>query len=336
MMRRMPQRQASPGEVVVRLPDPETTPVRVCVSPIASLLSVMFEALLDRPRGAPLAWYEHVRRRAGGHAEALAAVYDLGGRAFPEFVAPNPIAARATIEQELEALRTTPPAQALAEMREEWGDDPPPGYRPFHADPEAGLAALADRLGAVWSAVLAPHGATIEAILEREVLNLGAALVADGPPSLLARLPRRIDFDGAALRWHSATEGRELELEEGGLVLVPMVSGPDAMLSTNRPSAGSVIAYAAPGAAALWEAAELGPATGLTELLGDTRTRVMLVVATPATTADVAQQLDISPSLASHHLKALERIGLVSGARFGRRVYYRLAERGRRVRDAFA
>jgi DNA-binding MarR family transcriptional regulator len=101
-------------------------------------------------------------------------------------------------------------------------------------------------------------------------------------------------------------------------------------------SSGAVIAYAAPGTSLLWEAADGAASEGLAQVLGVTRARVMTAVAMPASTMDVAHQLEMSSALASHHLKALEDQGLVDGVRFGRRVYYRLTARGQRLREALA
>jgi hypothetical protein len=270
--------RAFPGDVVIRLADANAVSVRVCISPIATLLATVFEALLDQPRGAPPQWYRHVRATAGAHAADLEPVYRTPARTFPEFVAPNPIAARSSIEQELSAMRATPPERIRREVEQQFGPRPPEAYRRFVSAPRQAIEELAGRLEAVWNAALAPLSDTIESILERELLSLGAALASEGTPSLLARLHPRIGFDGTSLRWTSRAEGREVTLAEGRLVVVPIVAGPDALMSTNRPEAGSIIAYAAPGSAALWEAADTRTGAALATLVGETRSHTMLAV----------------------------------------------------------
>ena len=145
----------------------------------------------------------------------------------------------------------------------------------------------------------------------------------------------RIDFEGLRLRWSTASVGREIGLSGPRLVVVPMAVGPEALITTNREHAGAVIAYAAPGCAALWEATDRRTSAGVAKLLGDKRSQIMLAVSTPAPTTDVALQLGISTTLAFHHLRPLNRLGLVLSARFDRQVYHRRSTPGRRVPDAF-
>jgi DNA-binding transcriptional ArsR family regulator len=320
--------------VRVRLGDADEIAVRVAISPMATVLASIFEALLGVPRGAPESWYEHIRRQAGDMAGVFAPIYRSGARIFPDFVAPNPIAARASFHEELAAMREVHPERMTAAIRCLFPDRRPPAFESFLHDPEGSLAALVDALAEYWARVFERQWPTMESILEREVLALGSRLVSEGSGALLARLHPRIRLQYGTLRWASAAVGQEIELTDGKLLVVPMLSGPDAIMSSLT-KAGAVIAYAAPGTSLLWEVAD-GDGDGLSQVLGPTRARVMLAVAMPASTVDVAHQLDMSNALASHHLKALEDRGLVDGVRFGRRVYYRLTARGQRLRDALA
>jgi DNA-binding transcriptional ArsR family regulator len=324
-----------PGEIAIRLGDEDTIAVRVAVSPIATLLSAIFEALLGIPRGAPESWYRYVRERAGELTPRLRPVYLPDARpVFPNVVAPNPIAPRAGIDEELAALRAAAPELVREEIDRAFPRAVPEAYRRLRADPPGELARLSELLERCWDAVLAPLWPGAGPVLDRELLTLGSRVVAEGPGALLARLHPRIRYEDGALRWTSHASRRTIELPDRALVLVPMLSGPDAVMSATRTDQGVFIAYAAPGAALLWEAADAGASDALCAVLGQTRARVLLAVAVPGTTADVAQQLGISASLASHHLKALERLGLVDGTRFGHRVYYRMTLRGQRLRDA--
>ncbi|MBY0325222.1 MAG: metalloregulator ArsR/SmtB family transcription factor [Reyranella sp.] len=70
-----------------------------------------------------------------------------------------------------------------------------------------------------------------------------------------------------------------------------------------------------------------GHATALADLfrlLGDP-TRLKIVVAclrTPLAVSDIAERLDLSVSLVSHHLRLLKGARLVRGERQGKQVYY--------------
>lgn len=323
----------APGEVRVRIGDADELTVRVAISPMATVLASIFEALLGVPRGAPESWYEYVRQQAGDMVDVFAPVYRSGARVFPDFVAPNPIAPRASFQEELAAMRAVPPQEMTASIRCLFPNERPPAYERFLRDPEGSLGVLVDALGEYWSRVFERQWPTMEAILEREVLTLGSRLVSEGAGALLARLHPRIKLHAGTLRWASEALGQEVQVANNRLRVVPMLSGPDAIMSSLTES-GAVIAYAAPGTSLLWEAADGAAGDGPSQVLGATRARVMIAVAMPASTMDVAHQLEMSNALASHHLKALEDQGLVDGVRFGRRVYYRLTARGLRLRDA--
>jgi DNA-binding transcriptional ArsR family regulator len=178
------------------------------------------------------------------------------------------------------------------------------------------LAAIGGReraaLARLWERAVAPLWPAVEPLLERELLRLGALLVTDGPAAVLP-----VPFDGRGVR------------------IAPVLCAPDHQLLAESETE-VVVAPALTDAAHLWADAAPGPADALARLLGHTRARVLLATVAPGTTLDVAEQLAISPALASHHLIELRRQGLVDGARFGRRVFYRLTARGRRLRDACA
>jgi DNA-binding transcriptional ArsR family regulator len=299
------------------------------------VLASIFESLLDMPRGAPESWYRHVRQQAGDMTETFRPIYRWASRPiFPDFVAPNPIAPRATFAEELLALRRVPTERVRSETRCVFPGELPPAYAGFLRAPEAALEALTDALAEYWSRVFERQWPTMESILEREVLTLGSRMVTDGAGALLARLHPRIMLEDGALRWTSAAMRQEMQLPGNTLLVVPMLSGPDAIMSSIRSGVGAVIAYAAPGTTLFWGLTDASAVDGLAPVVGGTRARVMLALSVPATTADVAHQLHISPALASHHLKALDHKGLVDGVRFGRRIYYRLTARGQRLRDA--
>ena len=328
---------AVPGESEIRLPSSDAIPVRVRISPLASVVANVLEIVAERPYGSPVNWRRLMASQLRDIDLSPFAVLRTPTGCFADFVLPAPMTPRASFHDEIRDFRSMAPSRVHEDIQGEFGDDVPVGYRVYLDRPQAALDRLARALTAVWEATYAPLWPVMEAILEREQLTLGASLAADGPPALLARVHPRIEFRDGVLRWMHRTQVRS-ELGARLLVLVPLVAGPDAVISNPGHRDGALLAYAAPGAAALWEAAD-GAGVGaeaLAELLGATRARIMLAVQTPATTGDVALQLDISSQLVSHHLVALRRKGLVDGIRFGRRVYYRLSGRGRQLRDALA
>ncbi|WP_018184835.1 ArsR/SmtB family transcription factor [Kaistia granuli] len=63
-------------------------------------------------------------------------------------------------------------------------------------------------------------------------------------------------------------------------------------------------------------------------LLGDpSRLRILLsCVAGPISVGDIAERLELSPSLVSHHLRLLRGARLVSGVRQAKQIFYEIAD----------
>jgi DNA-binding transcriptional ArsR family regulator len=333
----MPAPQTSSHETIIRLPDAEVMCVRIAISPMHTVAASIFEVIVGWNRGAPESWRRYVLSRCEGLDLRAFAVFAPPERVVPLFLVPVPTAAKVTFEEAIEELRRLPPERLRDDIAREFGQgEVPCGYGRFLTDPEPAKSDLCDTLDAYWDRVFKPLQRRIENLLAREVLRLGEALATEGPPALLARISHRVSYADGVLRWPSP-KGGTIPLADRRLVLVPMLSGPDALLSTTDVPGIVKLAYAAPGAGLFWGEADNGEqADALAELMGATRAQVMLAVQTAASTADVADQLGISPTLASHHLGRLRRQDLVEATRFGRRVYYRLTERGRQVRDAMA
>lgn len=66
----------------------------------------------------------------------------------------------------------------------------------------------------------------------------------------------------------------------------------------------------------------------LFKLLGDaTRLRIVLTcLDAPVSVNEIADRLDLSPSLVSHHLRLLRAADIVRGARHGKQVFYAAAD----------
>jgi DNA-binding transcriptional ArsR family regulator len=90
-------------------------------------------------------------------------------------------------------------------------------------------------------------------------------------------------------------------------------------LTTNRRSSRSALLLADQHAAELAE---------LFRLLGDpTRLRIVLTcLDAPTAVGEIADRLDLSPSLVSHHLRLLRAARIVRAERHGKQVFYAAAD----------
>jgi DNA-binding transcriptional ArsR family regulator len=92
----------------------------------------------------------------------------------------------------------------------------------------------------------------------------------------------------------------------------------------------TVIRYPARGIATLWAAdAEQASPEALAALIGAPRARLLTMLASPATTGDLAARLGVTPSAVSQHLRVLRAAGLVTSETAGRSRIHALAPLGR-------
>jgi len=256
------------------------------------------------------------------------AVLHPASRLVPEWAAPLQQPGEERLRDALRRVRATPHDAIAAELGRMYGDAPPPSLRPFLTSPAAALECFARAAEDFWDKHLAHRWPAIRSIAEREVLQVGAALVSPAGQGALNGLHPRISFDGDAVLIQGRAGLVRTEVGDRTLLLIPTVAADDA-LSVHLDQPGVVqIAYAARGGGELWARQPAGHAEELVALLGEARARVLLAVRRPATTTALAPRLSSSPAAVSFHLQALSRIGLVDRVRQGRRVYYRTSDRG--------
>jgi DNA-binding transcriptional ArsR family regulator len=138
------------------------------------------------------------------------------------------------------------------------------------------------------------------------------ALFADLNPSVTWKQPY-LDVQVPA---HDAT----FNLDGRGLLLVPSAFATRPVVSDRAPWLPGVI-YPARGIATLWQEAPPAPG-GLARLIGGSRAAMLIDLAAPRSTTELAERLSLSPATASHHLAALREAGVVTGRRDGRSVLY--------------
>jgi DNA-binding transcriptional ArsR family regulator len=92
------------------------------------------------------------------------------------------------------------------------------------------------------------------------------------------------------------------------------------------------IRYAVPVAERGFEAS---PPASLEALVGPQRARILVHLERPAPAGELAELLRGVPSMATHHLRALERAGLVTRMREGRSVTVRRTARGSALVDLY-
>jgi hypothetical protein len=295
--------------------------LRFAISPMWELV-ISLRALRDPSEAAMhLPWVRSVRERVRGlDLLPLLALVPPNGY-IPDFLTPPPNTPLASLEDELNAIRSTPVARVRTEVGLRVEDGLAAEHaEPFLSHPRRSVERLADSLAAYWEVALEPNWARVRALLEADLMYRSRRLTEGGPTALFADLHPAIHWrdDGLEIEMVYSTT---LPLDGRGLLLVPTVfpARPFAVASSYwQPT----VMYPARGVALLWEGGQPAPTHALASVLGRGRAAVLLSLDAPRSTADVARRLDITPGGASQHLSTLKAAGLVSSNRHGRSVLY--------------
>jgi DNA-binding transcriptional ArsR family regulator len=269
-------------------------------------------------------WYERVRSDLGQvDREVLSAVVPPGGH-VAEFLFVGATATTTTIEQQLQLVADWPLEHFVSELVQAWrgvvglsaaarrlidlGADGPPR--------------VADALEQYWRVAVAPYWPQLRAVLDADVAYRVGKLAQGGIAEVMQDLHPSIELTENAIRIASAAEG---DVDGGSLTLVPCVFiWPHLWVELGLAGEPS-LTYGARGVGALWQdgdgAAEEEVALGA--LLGRSRAEILVSLALPRSTTDLARSLGLTPPTVSSHLAILRRGGLVTCWRSGRRVLYR-------------
>ncbi|MCO6005622.1 DUF5937 family protein [Actinoallomurus purpureus] len=299
--------------------------VRFAFSPLWELMHSLRVLAEPSRRALHLPWVRAVRPRLQGlDLTPLHALVPADGY-IPDFLTPPPESPLPDFVTELAMVRATP-AHLVAEeirhvgLRSKGAAPLEERRRAMIEEPERALAHVADLLGAYWEAALEEYWPRTQALLETDVLRRSRALTERGAEGLFAGLHEAVRWHGDRLAvqrtWHyrGALAGH-------GLILVPSAfvwPSVSMMVPPYRP----MLSYPAYGVATLWETAPAAPPDALAALIGRRRAALLLALAGPASTTELARRLAVTPGAISQHLGVLRACGLVTGRRVGRRVLY--------------
>lgn len=252
------------------------------------------------------------------------------GSEVPRFLLPDPRCGGSSLRDAQRELREYPPELLLDRLKAAYPAGAPEAFRVFCADPRRALTEFNDAVDAYVAAVLRPGWPAIWGITEEEVLFRAQILATEGVDALLGRLHARIRWTRPTMT--IATRNDRVDgTEASQMILVPLLFLRDQVLLDVSDDGAVYVGYQARGAANLAMRLDGLPsrqADRLALLLGKTRTSVLRLLATPATTTELAESLGLAASTVSEHLTLLVSSGVISRRRRGNRVYYALSEQG--------
>ena len=316
------------AEERVDLRELEARPLHVAQTVLASVLTLIGEAL-GRPRnGAPREWTDLVRGALGRRDYlALLPVFGREQVLLPDCLTPLPRAGATSPADEVEAIASTSPELLLGQAAAEFGGEVPRTWAGVEARPARWLEDFALAIGRASDAI-APVWREARPLVERETERIGVASSVGASREVLATLHAvgRVEGSELVLR-RDGGEPSRWSLPPDGLSLVPMLGGPRALVSSHDGDRITHLAYPVNGQERLLER----PAERedrLAALLGDRRATVLRLLDRPATAGAVAAALEAVPSAATHHVRALEAAGLVVRERAGQHVRVHRTDRG--------
>ena len=247
------------------------------------------------------------------------------GGLVPDCVVPLPSSGgHAVPADELERLADVPPERLLVELGDArdtraWSD--------AVRAPARWIEAYGRALERIWSET-SLHWRAAAAVIDRESERIGVAIARGCVPAAL----RLVHDTGTVSRdvWRLPGVPHELRIGDAGLILAPRLAHTRASLITAATDrelthlSYSVARQPRPAPAAL------DPST-LDALLGQQRAVILRELERPQTAGRIAEALHAVPSVASHHVGALEAAGLVSRERQGRHVVVSRTSRGTAV-----
>jgi biotin operon repressor len=305
---------------------------RFAVSPLSETISGL-QQLGDRGRQAVnLRWVRWATDELAARPLDLSRTWPLivhDRPVWPQFLLPAPASAGTTIDDDLATMRRTTARQVRASLRRVFGDDPPPAAAELAARPAAGLRAIAAELRTAHDRLIAPHWTRVRAVLDADIAYRARQLAAGGAERLFADLHPELTWRDGTLtlpRWIRAKTVHSTA--PGGLVLLPVVLGPDYVMIKLHSTTLTTVRYPARGVGTLWTAGTRPPPGSAVRLLGRPRANLLEALRSPATTTDLARALNVSPSAVSQHLRVLRDSGLVAGERAGRGVLYLTTDLG--------
>ncbi|MEU6150421.1 DUF5937 family protein [Actinosynnema sp. NPDC047251] len=185
-------------------------------------------------------------------------------------------------------------------------------------------ARVADVVRSCHEVLVAPHWRRIVAVLEADVHARAAVLADRGIGAVFADLHPGVAWaDGELVLYGDSRPDRphRVDLARDGLVLSPSVFCWPRAWTAADPVGPGVVRYPARGIATLWESEPAAP-DELAALIGKTRAALLVLLAAPMSTTELATRLGVTAGAVSQHIGVLRGARLVSTRRDGRAVLH--------------
>jgi DNA-binding transcriptional ArsR family regulator len=271
-------------------------------TPLAKRFRIGFDELRDDPVVRTFAWLQ-------------------GPGSGASFSAPPPKGMAQTVEDDLAAIREADPGVVRTEVAEIRALRHPREEIAAVLDDPRFTERLADGIARGWAAVLAQDWPRVKAVLERDVRFRAERLTEAGWSAAVAGMHPRMAWADGVVTVERVQEATTV-LGGRGLLLVPSVFIGTGLAVYGEAPWQPTIVYPSRGAGLVFEEAD-APTDPLAPLLGRTRAGLLLALATPSSTSQLAALTGASIGATGDHLKVLLDAGLLTRGRVARSVVYR-------------
>lgn len=293
---------------------------RLGFSPLGEL-ACSLRALDDRGAASMLRpWLRHAPDRVAREDLRLLGMVASAAGVTPDFLYPVSADRGTVLEDQLVALSALSQGAYDADLARVWAPDSVPA--PLQG--KAGRARLIQALRSYDENVLAPVRPHLRAALDAEIAHRSERALHDGLYGVFEDLHPEVRVDGARLtvaKGHHSCVG----VVRASITLVPSVFAWPRLVVVDRSPDTVQLHYPVREIGRVWHNVDSASPNddALAALLGSTRARILLELAVPRSTTQVARRLGTSPGGTSTHLSVLRRNGLVTTTRDGRSVLYR-------------
>lgn len=309
--------------VEFRLAPDDVSSIRFGISPGQELAHAV--RVLGRPAYHPVqwGWLRRARRQVPGKAFELLRLLVGPDGYLPDFLTSTP-AWDLTPDIELDRLREADLRPLRVDLLKRVDRTTGTEQRVLRAladDPEGTRVAVADAWRQCWDSLLGPSWPQLERVLRADIGARSRRMTIHGIGAMVDSLHEAVSWAPHAVRVRLRMHGEVLDCAGSGLVLVPSVMAPRCTVVT-EPPAQPTLFYPALGVSERWADAPTGVGGALGELLGAGRAAVLLALADPMSTTEVAAAGRLAVSTASHHLAILRAAGLVDSRRDGQKMVH--------------
>ena len=244
----------------------------------------------------------------------------------PDFLTPRPASPLTRIEDQFDRLSRTDLGAVAREVATLHDGSPQPKVLRGSARPLRGriVAALRD----YWELCFAPHWLRMRLLLEADVMYRGREIAQYGLGRMFSGLSEHIGFadNVVSVKVQSSVDYRRTTSGDG-LTLVPTMFTRRATVPITADEA-PLIHYPVRGLGTLWQIEQPIVPAAVAALIGGPRANLLVRLAVPASSTELATRLGVSAAAVNQHLRALQAGRLLTSSRYGRTVLYRRSALG--------